>query len=126
MQGTLAPPPAYGLEAGSLLLERGVGSGSTSATTSNHARASSRPLLRDYYDYDEDDDDERPLIQIHHHIPIPQNGGIRYPAYSPPAYSTFPRPAAVPPPNHIYTNESSSSSNSDSSWISRTRNNLLD
>ena len=89
MHGTLAPPPAYGLEAGSLLLERGT-TAATSSTRATFRHASSYDS-----DQDDDDDDEQPLIQID----IPRNGnGTRYPQYSPPEYSTFPRsPAMIPP-----------------------------
>lgn len=89
MHGTLAPPPAYGLEAGSLLLERG-----TTAATSSTRATYRHPSSYDS-DEDDDDDDEQPLIQID----IPRNGNAtRYPQYPPPEYSTFPRsPAMIPP-----------------------------
>ncbi|KAI9314114.1 concanavalin A-like lectin/glucanase domain-containing protein [Dichotomocladium elegans] len=92
MHGTLAPPPAYGHESGSLLLERGILATASSTRSSNTPRR-----YTDAYRSDEDeDDDERPLIQIN--IPRQQNGNTRYPTYSPPEYSTFPRsPANVPP-----------------------------
>ncbi|KAI8149726.1 concanavalin A-like lectin/glucanase domain-containing protein [Fennellomyces sp. T-0311] len=116
MHGTLAPPPAYGLEAGSLLLERGTAAASTTSTPapifpSSRSRSSNRV-------YDEDDD-ERPLIQID----IPQNGN-RYPSQAPPEYSTFPRSPGIPAAalaryasdtdteDNISTSSSSSSSNS--------------
>ncbi|KAG2223785.1 hypothetical protein INT45_001919 [Circinella minor] len=112
MHGTLAPPPAYGLEAGSLLLERGTAGAegattptiTTTSTTTNTTISPSRshpPIFNSsrtrniQQSYDEDDD-ERPLIQID----IPQNNGNsnRYPPHSPPEYSTFPRSPAIRPP----------------------------
>ncbi|CDH58889.1 endosomal spry domain [Lichtheimia corymbifera JMRC:FSU:9682] len=92
MHGTLAPPPAYGLEAGSLLLERGT-TAATSSTRATYRHPSSYDSDED--DDDDDDDDEQPLIQID----IPRNGNAtRYPQYPPPEYSTFPRsPAMIPP-----------------------------
>ncbi|KAI8084915.1 concanavalin A-like lectin/glucanase domain-containing protein [Halteromyces radiatus] len=88
MQGTLAPPPAYGYEAGSLLLERG-----------------SSGRQQRYMDSEEDDsdNDERPLIQIYnrpiprsastpHHHQQQQQQRTRFPTHSPPSYSSLTRP----------------------------------
>lgn len=77
VQGTLAPPPAYGYEAGSLLLERGR-AGETSHLLGNQTISYQSIIPHE-------DDDNTPLIR---HIPIPRQ---RDPAYSPPSYSTFPR-----------------------------------
>ncbi|RCH93940.1 Protein ssh4 [Rhizopus stolonifer] len=86
-QGTLAPPPAYGFETGSFLLQRG---GETSSLT-RIIPSSSRS---------QEDDDNTPLIQQRNHtnyaaIPIPitthQQSESVPPA--PPSYSTFPRPS---------------------------------
>lgn len=81
VQGTLAPPPAYGYEAGSLLLERGR-AGETSHLLGNQTISYQAIIPND----DDDDDDNTPLIR---HIPIPRPRAI--PVYSPPSYSTFPR-----------------------------------
>lgn len=95
VQGTLAPPPAYGFEAGSFLLERGGETSSLAARsipTGFITSSSSR-----YCTGDDEHDDNTPLI---HHvqrnsnyaaIPIPsQAQGV--PTQSPPSYSTLPAP----------------------------------
>lgn len=113
VQGTLAPPPAYGFEAGSLLLERGrtgetshllAGRNSqTTLSTTNHYGSTTINIpnmneLTSHYDQEEDidDDDNTPLIQqviLNSSIPIPSPQRPRegFPTYSPPAYSTYPR-----------------------------------
>ncbi|KAI9271562.1 concanavalin A-like lectin/glucanase domain-containing protein [Phascolomyces articulosus] len=105
MHGTLAPPPAYGLEAGSLLLERGTTGATSMTTTTTTDTTTTRPV---HHDYDEDDD-ERPLIQID----IPQqNNRLRYPNQSPPEYSTFPRsPAIIPPALARYASDTDTEDN---------------
>lgn len=93
IQGTLAPPPAYGFESGSLLLERGS------------SRQQQGRILRHYRDADsdgdgDDDDDEQPLIQIYAPIPRststpqrpPYSQRPTFPTHSPPSYSALPRP----------------------------------
>ncbi|KAG0747389.1 hypothetical protein G6F62_001464 [Rhizopus arrhizus] len=88
-QGTLAPPPAYGFEAGSFLLQRG---GEMSSLEGVITPSSSR------YDEEEDDDDDNtPLIQqrSNHYaaIPIPSQQHQQEGTPAPPSYSTFPRPS---------------------------------
>ncbi|CAO3656984.1 unnamed protein product [Mucor hiemalis] len=111
VQGTLAPPPAYGYEAGSLLLERGR-AGETShllaghqqdMTSVNYGSTNSNinniPIINDPVstlssDAEDDADDNTPLIQrvqTNLSIPIPSRRREGSPAYSPPSYSTFPR-----------------------------------
>lgn len=107
MQGTLAPPPAYGLEAGSLLLERGMACSSQSSTPVHQPTAANI----------DDNDDEQPLIQIDTHIPIP-NTRLRYPQYSPPAYSTFPRSPGMFPDRSRLRNGRPGSNRSDSNATS--------
>ncbi|GAA5805842.1 concanavalin A-like lectin/glucanase domain-containing protein [Helicostylum pulchrum] len=103
VQGTLAPPPAYGYEAGSLLLERGR-TGETSHLLSpvmshygsTHISIPSivEPITSSS---DEDEvDDNTPLIQQvlsnqSMPIPSPQRRREGFPTYSPPSYSSFPR-----------------------------------
>lgn len=111
VQGTLAPPPAYGYEAGSLLLERGR-TGETShllggsqynqsiSPTTNHYGSTNNNIPSiiepaSYSDH-EDVDDNTPLIQqvlLNSSIPIPSPQRRRegFPTYSPPSYSTYPR-----------------------------------
>lgn len=106
VQGTLAPPPAYGYEAGSLLLERGrIGEtshllGAEQQENHNHCDipsiVGSNSIINDE---DEDVDDNTPLIQHvrgtnnnnYASIPIPSRRREGAPTYSPPSYSTFPR-----------------------------------
>ncbi|KAG2199941.1 hypothetical protein INT47_009267 [Mucor saturninus] len=113
VQGTLAPPPAYGYEAGSLLLERGR-TGETShllagrnhqtmsSTTSHYGSTNinipsmNEPTFNYDQEDDNDDDDNTPLIQqviLNSSIPIPSPQRPRegFPTYSPPSYSTYPR-----------------------------------
>ncbi|KAI8379550.1 concanavalin A-like lectin/glucanase domain-containing protein [Radiomyces spectabilis] len=86
MQGTLAPPPAYGFEAGSLLLERGY----------SHSCSSTSLAARTWSDNDhEEDDDNQPLIQFQR-SPIRTYG---YPNYSPPRYSDPSWPSTTPSPH---------------------------
>lgn len=110
VQGTLAPPPAYGYEAGSLLLERGrTGENShllrqdmtSTNTTINHYGSTNTfnniPSIIEPISSNEtsiDDDDNTPLIQqvrTNTSIPIPSRRREGVPTYSPPSYSTFPR-----------------------------------
>ncbi|KAI9353082.1 concanavalin A-like lectin/glucanase domain-containing protein [Pilaira anomala] len=101
VQGTLAPPPAYGYEAGSLLLERGR-TGETSHLLSpamshygsTHINIPS--IVEPVSDEEEDDDDDnRPLIQHvvpNQSMPIPnQRRREGFPTYSPPSYSSYVR-----------------------------------
>jgi hypothetical protein len=69
MQGTLAPPPAYGSERGSILLQTGV------------------PRISIDRSRNEDIPEESPLISLEHtsHIPHQQ----------PPEYSSLPRHSAL-------------------------------
>lgn len=113
VQGTLAPPPAYGYEAGSLLLERGrtgetshllggrrynpsVSSPITNNYGSTNINIPSMHEQASYSDQEDDEDDNTPLIQqvlINSSIPIPSPQRPRegFPTYSPPSYSTYPR-----------------------------------
>jgi hypothetical protein len=121
VNGTLAPPPAYGYEAGSLLLERGIRSGEAShlltnqqqsyqSISTNHTNrlnnANNIPsIIETSHDNssssssssDDESDDNTPLIQQvvqsnHTSIPIPSSTRQgSTPTASPPSYSTFPR-----------------------------------
>lgn len=102
VQGTLAPPPAYGYEAGSLLLERGR-TGETSHLLSpvmshyGSTNISIPSIIEPIPSSDEDEvDDNTPLIQQvlsnqSMPIPSPQRRREGFPTYSPPSYSSFPR-----------------------------------
>ncbi|ORY92254.1 concanavalin A-like lectin/glucanase domain-containing protein [Syncephalastrum racemosum] len=120
MHGTLAPPPAYGYEAGSLLLQRGINSSPANLSMGGDATSSTHSISTRQRHYDEDDE-EQPLIQIQQQTPISiHQPRPQYPTHSPPAYSTFPRsPAALlRHPNGgrpIILSASSSSSGSSSS-----------
>ncbi|KAI8341186.1 concanavalin A-like lectin/glucanase domain-containing protein [Chlamydoabsidia padenii] len=87
IQGTLAPPPAYGFESGSLLLERG------SSGQEGHQGRIRQNYVEEEEEEDDDDDDEQPLIQVY--APIrrstrtPQRSTV--PTHSPPSYSTLSR-----------------------------------
>lgn len=112
VQGTLAPPPAYGYEAGSLLLERGRG-GETSHLLNTRCQSYSAIT-------DNDDDDNTPLIQHLNtnnnnnsnnnnndntvSIPIPStnNSTTFEPNHNPPSYSTYPRQSNFV--NHYHDN----------------------
>ena len=107
-QGTLAPPPAYGNEAGSLLLERGrtgetsqlLGGQNTTcmpslsnygSTNTHHIPSIIEPIPSSSSSTS-DEDDNTPLIQhvrSNTSIPIPASSR-EVPAHSPPSYSTFP------------------------------------
>jgi hypothetical protein len=50
VNGTLAPPPAYGYEAGSLLLERGIRSGEASHLLSNQQNYSYQSISTNHTD----------------------------------------------------------------------------
>ncbi|KAL7320408.1 Protein ssh4 [Mucor circinelloides] len=106
-QGSLAPPPAYGYEAGSLLLERGR-TGETSHLLGERDRGRGAERVGDIpsiiepsnaSDNAEDIDDNTPLIQHvrsannsnYASIPIPSRRREGAPTCSPPSYSTFPR-----------------------------------
>ena len=69
MQGTLAPPPAYGSERGSILLQTGV-----PRTSIDRSR-------------NEDIPEESPLISLEHTSHIPH--------HQPPEYSSLPRHSAL-------------------------------
>ncbi|KAI9299873.1 concanavalin A-like lectin/glucanase domain-containing protein [Cunninghamella echinulata] len=118
MQGTLAPPPAYGYESESLLLERGSSLPRSdyyqqSLTQSHRSIRSnlSEEGRERQEESEEDDDDEQPLIQLH--MPIPRSTSAapryhhfhqyqqqhiqrpRFPSHSPPSYSTLPRTSMI-------------------------------
>ncbi|ORX44270.1 SPRY-domain-containing protein [Hesseltinella vesiculosa] len=98
MQGTLAPPPAYGFESGSLLLERG---GCLGHENSQQVSRSSTIVGSLFEDDDDDSNDHAPLIQYQHRLPrstsVPHAHLQRpafpamLPSHSPPAYSSLPR-----------------------------------
>ncbi|SAL96532.1 hypothetical protein [Absidia glauca] len=88
MHGTLAAPPAYGFEAGSLLLERG----------SSGQRQQQRQQQQNYMDSENDEDDaQQPLIPVIRSTPQPtlipqqQQHRSQLPIQSPPSYSTLPQ-----------------------------------
>ncbi|SAM00881.1 hypothetical protein [Absidia glauca] len=95
IQGSLAPPPAYGFESGSLLLERGSSGQQQGRTRRNYRDGDSNDS-----DDEDDDDDDQPLIRAYAPIPrsntTPQRPSysqrLVFPTYSPPSYSTLPRP----------------------------------
>ncbi|KAI8344571.1 concanavalin A-like lectin/glucanase domain-containing protein [Chlamydoabsidia padenii] len=80
MHGTLAAPPAYGFEAGSLLLERGS---SGQQQRQNHTIESDN----------DDNNQQQPLIRSTlQPTSIPSPRRTLLPTQSPPSYSTLPRP----------------------------------
>ncbi|CAO3643822.1 unnamed protein product [Cunninghamella blakesleeana] len=124
MQGTLAPPPAYGYESESLLLERGSSLprseyyqhslvqsqfSNRSIISEDHQQRHSN-MNNDEEEDEEEDDDEQPLIQLHNSIPRSTSAAPRYhhqqqqyvqiprprfPSHSPPSYSTLPRTSMI-------------------------------
>lgn len=82
-QGTLAPPPAYGLENDTILLAAGNSSSSSSSTTTTHnANSNNAPTSVDLIRLDEPSNDEPHLVA--QPLNMPSSSSSHPPPYPPP------------------------------------------